>query len=141
MELDEQPRVAAPKLSDDLTEWTSEGISGLLVDFTNWSSYASGQLALAAIDEKEAEANLAMAQARAAVAAKGEKSVAAQKAAAADDPDVREATACVLDTYALRKVLEAKYSELDSKAKVTSREITRRTGTRDIENRSGKWGT
>lgn len=113
----------------------------LLVDFTNWAGYAAGQLALAAVAEKEAESDLAMAQARAAVAARGEKSVSAQKAAAAADPDVQEATTRLTEAYALRKTLEAVHGGLEAKARVVSRDLTRRTGIFSTENRAGKWGT
>lgn len=113
----------------------------LMVQLTNWAAYAGGELAQAAIAEKEADARLSMAQARAAVAASGAKSVAAQKAAAADDPEVRAAQAALTEAYAMRKALEAVHSGLEAKAKVASRELTRRTGSRDLENRAGKWGT
>jgi hypothetical protein len=136
---DEKPRAALPELPDDLTERTSDRLMGLMVDLTAWASYAAGQLAIAAIAEKEAEAELSMAQARAAVEAKGAKTVAAQKAEAAADPEVRAATARLTEAYAMRKALEAVHGGLEAKGKVASRELTRRTGTRDIENRVGKW--
>lgn len=109
--------------------------------YTVWADYAGGQLSLAAVEEKEAEAELAWACAQAAVAAKAEKSVAAQKAAAASDPAVRDATALVLHSYALRKVLEAVHAGLEAKARVVSRDLTRRTGARDVENRSARYVT
>lgn len=113
----------------------------LMVSLTNWAAYAGGRLAIAAVDEKDAEHRLLMASAQAAVKARGEKSVAAQKAAAAADPDVQEATEALTNAYALRKVLEAVHAGLESKAKVVSRDLTRRTGMRDMEGRAGKWGT
>lgn len=113
----------------------------LMVDFTNWATYAGGQLAVAAVEEKHAEAELAMAQARAAVAAREEKSVSAQKAAAAADPRVQQATKALTEAYAMRKSLEAVHGGLEAKARVVSRDLTRRTGMRDMENRSEKWGT
>lgn len=114
---------------------------GLMVALTNWAAYAGGALSQAAVTEKEAEAQLAMAQARAAVAAKAEKSVAAQKAAAADDPYVREATAALTEAYAMRKTLEAVHAGLEAKARVVSRDLTRRTGMRDTEQRVSRWST
>lgn len=113
----------------------------LMVNFTNWAAYAAGQLAQAAVEEKHCESDLAMAQARAAVAARGEKSVSAQKAAAAADPDVQEATERLTEAYALRKSLEAVHGGLEAKAKVVSRDLTRRTGMHSTDSRAGKWGT
>lgn len=111
----------------------------LMVALTNWTAYAGGQLSLAAVAEKEAEALLSMAQARAAVGARAERSVAAQKAAAAADPAVRQATAALTDAYAMRKTLEAVHAGLEAKARVVSRDLTRRTGIRDAENRTARW--
>lgn len=111
----------------------------LMVDFVNWAAYAGGQLAIAAVAEKECEDRLATAQAKAAVAAKAEKTVAAQKAVAADDPEVQAATQALTDAYARRKILESVHAGLEAKGKVISRELTRRTGTSAMENRTGKW--
>jgi hypothetical protein len=138
---DAQPRERLPELPSDLTELTESRLMGLMVNLTNWAAYAAGQLARAAVAEKHAEADLAMAQARAAVAARGEKSVSAQKAAAAADPEVQEATDRLTEAYALRKSLEAVHGGLEAKAKVVSRDLTRRTGLSATEHRAGKWGT
>jgi hypothetical protein len=112
-----------------------------MVDFTNWGAYASSQLAMATIKEREIEAQLSMAQAEAAVKARNAKTVAAQKFLIADDPAVRKATDDLTEAYALRKALEAVYGGLEAKNKVVSRDLTRRTGMRDMEIRAAKWGT
>lgn len=113
----------------------------LLVSLTNWAAYARGQLALASIEEQDAEGTLALAQARAAARARGERTVAAQKAVAADDPAVHAAMAVVAQAYGDRKGLEAVVDALEAKARVVSRDLTRRTGMRDTENRAAKWTT
>lgn len=137
----DKPRVVLPDLYADLTELTGNRLMSLMVDFVNWTTYAGGQLAIAAVNEKECEGHLAIAQARAAVAARTEKTVAAQKAMAADDPEVQEATAALTEAYARRKILESVHAGLEAKGRVISRELTRRTGTSSLENRTGKWGT
>lgn len=140
LELPVRPRdLAAPQLPDDLTELSSDSLMGLMVALTNWLSYAAGELSMAAIAEREAEGVLAMAQARAAVAARAEKSVAAQKAAAADDPAVREALADLTEAYSWRKALEGVHAGLDAKARVVSRDLTRRTGARDMDSRAARF--
>lgn len=131
--------VVLPELPDDLTELSPDRLMILMVDFVNWQSYAAGQLALAAIAEREAEADLTMAQARAAVSAKSSRTVAAQKAQVADDPAVRTATDALTDAYAMRRALEAVHGALEAKGRVVSRDLTRRTGMRDMESRAGKW--
>lgn len=113
----------------------------LMVGLTAWAAYAGGELARAHIHEREAEQELSLAQAKAAVAARAEKSVAAQKARAADDDDVRAATRTVTAAYARRKYLESVHAAFESKARLVSRELTRRTAMRDTEHRTEKWGT
>lgn len=139
--LPDKPHSLNQELPDDLTEFTSENLSQLMTTSANWLAYAGGQVALAEMEETEAEKLLAKAQARAAVLAKAEKTVAAQKAVAADDPRVQAAQQAVADAYAFRKGLEAVYSGMEVKGRVISRELTRRTGIRDVENRVGKWTT
>lgn len=107
--------------------------------YTNWASYAGGQLSIAAVNEREAEGHLTMAQARAAVAARTEKSVAAQKARAADDPEVQRAAGALTLAYAVRKTLEAVYADLEAKGRVVSRDLTRRVGAKDVEARTSRW--
>jgi hypothetical protein len=75
----------------------------------------------------------------AAVKAKNEKSVTAQKAAAASDEEVLEADAEYRKNYAVRKLTEAIYSGADRKAAVVSRELTRRIGRSDRESRVTRW--
>ncbi|MEW1675598.1 hypothetical protein ACJ6WD_11115 [Streptomyces sp. VTCC 41912] len=75
----------------------------------------------------------------AAVKAKNEKSVTAQKAAAASDEDVLAADDDYRHTYAVRKLTEAIYSGADRKAAVASRELTRRIGRSDRESRAQRW--
>ncbi|MFF1711191.1 hypothetical protein [Streptomyces sp. NPDC058268] len=111
----------------------------LFVELTRWAEYAGTQLAAAAVDEKAAEALLDRCKALAAVKAKHEKSVTAQKAAAASDEDVLEADSEYRQTYAVRKLTEAIYSGADRKAAVVSRELTRRIGRSDRESRATRW--
>jgi hypothetical protein len=75
----------------------------------------------------------------AAVKAKNEKSVTAQKAAAASDEEVLDADAEYRKNYAVRKLTEAIYSGADRKAAVVSRELTRRIGRSDRESRVTRW--
>ncbi|MFD6934604.1 hypothetical protein ACFWAP_00415 [Streptomyces goshikiensis] len=91
------------------------------------------------MDEKDAEASLERCKALAAVKAKNEKSVTAQKAAAASDEDVVEADEEYRGAYAIRKLTEAIYNGADRKSAVVSRELTRRIGRNDREGRANRW--
>lgn len=91
-----------------------------------WAEYAGVQTALAAIDEREANDRLDAARAQAAVRASGLKSVAAQKAAAEADPDVRAAASDAAVTYAIRKLTGAVHEGCVANAAAASREQTRR---------------
>ncbi|MET9119992.1 hypothetical protein [Streptomyces sp. NPDC004528] len=111
----------------------------LFVALTRWAEYAGTQLAAAAVDEKAAEAELERCKALAAVKAKHEKSVTAQKAAAASDEDVIDADETFREAYAVRKLTEAIYNGADRKSAVVSRELTRRVGRGDRESRANRW--
>ncbi|WP_159073492.1 hypothetical protein [Streptomyces sp. RTd22] len=111
----------------------------LFVELTRWEEYAGTQLAAAAIDEKDAESALERCKALAAVKAKNEKSVTAQKAAAASDDDVLEVDAEYREAYAVRKLTEAIHKGAERKAAVVSRELTRRVGRNDRESRATRW--
>ncbi|WP_158812910.1 hypothetical protein [Streptomyces rimosus] len=113
----------------------------LFVQMTTWAEFAGTRLAQAAVDEKQAETDLDRLRAIAAVKARTEKSVTAQKAAAAADPDVLAAVDTYNATYASRKLLDALYTGLTAKAAVVSRELTRRVGRHDRESRAQRWNT
>ncbi|WP_189764392.1 hypothetical protein [Streptomyces xanthochromogenes] len=108
---------------------------------TNWGEFAGTRLAQAAVDEKQAETDLDRCRAIAAVRAKTEKSVTAQKAAAAADPEVLACTDAYNAAYATRKLLESIYNGLTAKAAVVSRELTRRVGRHDRDNRAQRWSS
>ncbi|WP_188187581.1 hypothetical protein [Nonomuraea sp. SYSU D8015] len=104
-----------------------------------WVAYAGGQLSLAAIDEKDAEAELDVRRARVLISGKAAKSVSAAKAAADEDPDVVEARQVVTNAYAVRKLTETVYEALERDVFLVSRELTRRTGRADREARNNRW--
>ncbi|MFI6512941.1 hypothetical protein ACIBCT_35530 [Streptosporangium sp. NPDC050855] len=104
-----------------------------------WVAYAGSQLALAAIDEKDAEAELDVRRARVLINGKAEKSVSAAKAKADEDPDVVEARNSATAAYAVRKLTETIHDSLERDCFLVSRELTRRTGRADREARNHRW--
>jgi hypothetical protein len=139
LKLRSRPEDDMPDLPANLTELNDDKLMELFVELTRWAEYAGTQLAAAAVDEKDAEAHLERCKAMAAVKAKNEKSVTAQKAAAASDEEVLDADAEYRKNYAVRKLTEAIYSGADRKAAVVSRELTRRIGRSDRESRVTRW--
>ncbi|WP_344585681.1 hypothetical protein [Nonomuraea roseoviolacea] len=55
------------------------------------------------------------------------------------DKEVQEANEAYLDAYAARKKEEAAYNNAERLEKLISRELTRRTGRSDRENRNNRW--
>lgn len=141
LKLPQRPGEDAPELPPDLTELPDDALMSTFVELTNWSEFAGTRLAQAAVDEKQAETNLDRYRAIAAVKAKSEKSVTAQKAAAAADPEVHEFMDTYNTAYATRKLLESIYNGLNAKAAVVSRELTRRVGRNDRESRAQRWSS
>jgi hypothetical protein len=116
--------VAVPK---DLTQLKEGELVELMNEVRAWSGYAAAELARAAVAERESEQYLEHVRARAAVRNRSEKSVAAQKAAAAADPDVQRATGDLNEAYAYRRLCEPITADYAATAALLSRELTRRT--------------
>ena len=137
-----RPRDDAPDLPEDITEESDSSLMSLFVRLTRWSEYAATQLAVAQVDEKFADATLDRMRALSAVANKAEKTVTAAKARAYEDAEYLEAQEAYHSAYAFRKLVEAVYNNTDRKAALISRELTRRVGRNDRDNRAaGRFGT
>lgn len=133
------PGLCQPDLPYELTELPDDKLMRLLAEFTTWAAYAGSEAAIYAVLEKEAEVQLDAARARAAVLAKNEKSVAAQKAVAAADPAVQDAEQQLLSAFAARRFMDAMANGIEKSGAVVSRELSRRIGRHDREARSNKW--
>lgn len=130
----------APQIPDDLTGLSERDLMALFRELTEWTCYAATQLADAWSDERQEEQAVALAVARAAVMAKTEKTVAAQKAVAAADPDVRDAEERLLHKSAYRRALEAVYNNCERRGQLVSRELSRRIARVDRAGRANRWG-
>jgi hypothetical protein len=139
LDLPPEPEGTIPVLPPDITELTDVNLMQLLSELTRWAEYAGVEAAACAIEERACEAALERTRARAAISARGEKSVTAQKAAAAADPDALAADDELLVAYARRKLIDAILAGAERSAAVVSRELTRRVGRHDREVRSNKW--
>lgn len=129
-----------PDIPTDVTAEDDSTLMSLFRELTEWSCYAAAQSADAWNRERAAEQHVAGAVARAAVLAKTEKTVAAQKAVAAADPAVREAESELLNASAYRRVLDAVTNNAERRTQLVSRELSRRIASTDRTSRSARWG-
>lgn len=129
-----------PETPSDVTSEDDTTLMSLFRELTEWSCYAAAQLADAWNRERAAEQLVAGAVARAAVLAKMERTVAAQKAVAAADPAVREAESELLHASAYRRVLDAVASNCERRTQLVSRELSRRIASTPHTLRSARWG-
>lgn len=122
----------------DLTELDEAELMELFSEMTGWVNYHGTRLAEAQVEEKFAESVLEIRRAQA-VVGKATKSATEAKAKAVADPDVQEANEAYLEAYKVRKREEAAYNNADRLERLISRELTRRTGRGDRDNRNNRW--
>lgn len=137
-----KPRYEAPTLPTRIADLDDDTLMDLFVRLTRWTDHLNGQLALASVEEREAEAVLGIAEATALVGnySGKEDSVNVAKAHRDLDPKVVEASDEVQYRYARRKLLEAMFSSAERDSAAVSRELTRRVGRMEVnERRTGKW--
>jgi hypothetical protein len=129
--LSAKPGYSIPDLPRDITELDDEGLMDLFVQFTQWNDHLSGAHALAVINEREAQRNVDVAEARAMMAnwtgAKGGDKVTVIKAQVTASPEVDELYDDLNTKYAFRKLLETRANNVERDSQVVSRELTRRT--------------
>lgn len=137
-----RPRIDVPDLPEDITSESDADLMSLFVRLSRWSEYMGTQLAVAQVDEKYADATLEKMRALSAVANKTEKTVTAAKARAYEDDEFVGAQDAYHAAYAYRKMIEAVYNNTERKSSLVSRELTRRVGRNDRDNRAaGRFGT
>lgn len=138
-----KPRYEAPRLPTNLSDLTDDVLMDLFVRYTRWADYANGQLALAMIEERAAEALLASAEATALVGNWGggkDDSVNVAKAKRELDPEVIKMRDEHQVAYARRKIIESIFTNAERDSAVVSRELTRRVGRMEVnERRTNRW--
>lgn len=139
------PEDSIPTLPEDITDLDAEGLMDLFTRLTAWSDYVSAQVAIAQIDEREAQRRVDVAEARATssnwTGGSGDR-VAVMKAKAAADPEVLDAYELLDGRHAYRKLVEVLANNLDRDIVLVSRELTRRTaGSSGLPKRKDRWTT
>lgn len=120
-----KPLGSIPALPEDVTELSDEDLMILYSDFVAWADYASAQLAVSSIEEREAERVRDLSRAKS-LSRAGSASVTEAKAKAEEDSE-GEGMAQTR-RYAYRKVLHAVEGNLERDAALLSRELSRRLG-------------
>lgn len=124
-----------------MAEFDDYALMSLYNRLVNWTGYAGGELAVAVVKEKRAERELSRMETLYTVQYKSEKTVAATKARVALEPEYQAAEDDVDACFNDRRLLEFMYQDCERKASAASRELSRRLGRRDVENRNGKMST
>jgi hypothetical protein len=128
--LAEKPEDSIPQLPVDITDLHDDDLMALFVQLTAWTDHLSSQLAIAIIDEREAERSVSLAESKAMLnywkGASGDR-VTVIKAQIAADPIVTDLLKKQDEKYAFRKILETMYQNVERDSAVVSRELTRRT--------------
>jgi hypothetical protein len=135
-----RPDGSMPTLPADVTELTDQTLMARFAALTEWTCYAAAQLAMAKGEQREGQAAVRAATALAMSKVTGERTVSGRKAAAAADPDVREAEDQLDRDTNLVEALEMVHENAKSRAQFMSRELSRRIAMRDTQNRNDKWG-
>jgi hypothetical protein len=137
-----KPNFALPELPRDITELQDEDLMELFVFLTSWTDYVAPQVAVAAIDEREAERDVSIIEANAMVAnwkgGSGDR-VAIAKANILLDTNVIKAKQELDEKHAYRKLVETLLQNLERDAALVSRELTRRTSDSGVKQRSRRY--
>jgi hypothetical protein len=142
--LEEEPERVMPRLPEDLTELGDEDLMQLFTRFVQWQTYAASQLSLAEIREADLLDALGVEEARATIAAWPDNPgrddrVSIAKAHRDQDPVVVEHRESARLAKAKRKMLATYTDNLERKAALVSRELTRRVNVEDFRKRSDRW--
>lgn len=128
----DDPEFGMPVLPPDITAIHIEDLMVLFGQFESWLSYIEVQLAAAEIDEKQQVTFLEEISAGIQIENKSNvKTVSELKALVLKDDVYTAQQETVNDRYAYRKIVETIYHRLDRAKFLISRELTRRTYTKD----------
>lgn len=140
MEASPRPVLGIPVMPV-LTELDDESLMGLFGELVAWADYVGTQLAYAVIDERAMNDVLTVSEATAMVS--GWSAVAGDKVTIARaqrdlDEGVQEIKQAATEAYAVRKLTETLFNNLERDASLVSRELTRRTAGQAPAQRSNR---
>ena len=126
-----KPTLEQVQLPADITMLSSEQLAEKFTALTAWADYIASQLAMAQIDERDAQRKMDYAENKLLItkmgnAARGER-ITLVKAQVSVDDTVVALSQKYEEAYALRKLMEMLLNNHERDLTLVSREITRRT--------------
>jgi hypothetical protein len=138
-----EPPYPLPKLPLRLSDLGDDDLMKLFVALTRWTDYLAGCVALAAVDERSAESVLQRAEATVLLRDWGggkDDRVTIAKAQRSQDAEVQKWQGEYDVAHAYRKLVDVMFTSAERDASVVSRELTRRVGRRESnERRTNRW--
>ena len=128
------PEFGLPKLEPDIDDLTDKQLMNLYVQLTRWTDYFQNQLAIEEIYEHHAEAEIKKLEGLYLTRNRPERASEAVtwvRAQMESDPDIRSARDALKLFYARRKLKQMLFEAAERDASVVSRELTRRTDTKN----------
>lgn len=134
-----RPLFPLPRLPHKLTEQDDDALMQLMTELQAWSRHIGGLLALQEIDERVTESIYKMAfeavLATTAPSKASEGTMTKAKAEAGQHHQVREAAEARDMAYARRKLIKQMYENLEEDKFLCSRELSRRLGRHEVNER------
>lgn len=138
-----KPKYELPKIPLTIADVTDDQLMALMVALTRWTDYLAGSLAEAEVDERSVESVLQRAEATVLLRSwTGDKDdrITIAKAERDLDPDVREWRQKLDVAHAVKKLTAVMFTSAERDAALVSRELTRRVGRRETnERRVDRW--
>ena len=130
MKMAAKPKYDIPPLPRDITDLGDEDLMDLFVMFTAWNDHLSGEVAVAAIEERQAQRAVDMSEAKAMLnnwKGGSQDRVAIAKAQIAVDESVAKLHEELDQKHAFRKLIDVLAQNVERDSALVSRELTRRT--------------
>ena len=131
----DRPEYEFPRVPSDLTAVDDEDLMLLYSVLTAWADFASTQVSCAQVDERAASNELSQKESMLMAALKGNGAakdrVTYTKAQVAADDSIAALKAEVEERHAYRKVVESLLNNIERDSALVSRELTRRTASRN----------
>lgn len=124
-----------------MSDLPDHDLMDLLAGFTSWTGYAGHLVALAEIEERQAERYLQRVYDRYSIIHKKEKTVSATKAMVQQEQEYLDAEDALDVAYAKAKLTKSHYTHLESCGKTVSRELSRRLARNDTDRRNDRYNT